>query len=480
MTEPLRVRFAPSPTGNLHVGGARTAIYNWALARGARLRGEDSAFVLRIEDTDPSRSTSENTAQILRSLRWLGLSWDEGLEPDAPERGDFGPYLQTERAQAGLYEQDFIKLKSAGLVYEEQDDAHGSGPAYRLDVKSAWPEPTIEFDDLVYGHISVAREQVEDFIIVRSDGSPTYNFAVVCDDARMRINTVVRGDDHISNTPKQLILYRALGYPQPRFAHLSMILGSDGKRLSKRHGATSVEAYQEAGYLPAALLNYLSLLGWAPDGQTTLFGARTLCERFDLRHVSRNPATFDTKKLNWINQQYIKAMGASAFVDAWLPFLQAYAHEQNWILPDDIEQRAWYEALYPLICERIDTLAEAAPKLAYLFSGEQLEMDEKSVVKILRGGGGTDAAEKAQSARTVLQAAQDTLGALRATWNLPHINAALDALLTKLDLKPKAFWQPLRVAICGNMVSPPLNESIALLDLDLVLTRLSRAAQLCA
>ncbi|MDR1016635.1 MAG: glutamate--tRNA ligase [Coriobacteriales bacterium] len=467
MSDQIRVRFAPSPTGYLHVGGARTAIYNWAFAR-----AHGGKFLLRIEDTDAQRSTPENTQQILRSLAWLGLDWDEGPTLDGSSRGDFGPYLQTERAE--LYEREFKKLQDAGLVYPEGDSA-----AWRFDVRRAWPERTIEFDDLVFGHIVVERDQVEDFIIKRSDGSPIYHFAVVVDDANMLISHVIRGDDHLSNTPKQIVLYRALGYRIPEFAHLSMILGDDGKRLSKRHGATSVEAYRGEGYLPEAMVNYLALLGWAPDGKTTLFARETLAAKFKLDHVSKNPATFDAKKLNWVNQQYIKQMGASAFVDAWWPYLIKAADAEDWQLPDPSARREWYEAMYALVCERIDTLAEAAPKLAYFFSGDHLAMDERSVQKVLRGGGGDNAAANAAAAKNALEAQKAALAALgSADWTLEPITAALDDALAKLALKPKLFWQPLRVAVCGNMVSPPLNESIALLDRVLVLTRIERALQL--
>jgi glutamyl-tRNA synthetase len=505
------VRFAPSPTGNLHIGGARTAIYNWAFAR--RNKG---SFILRIEDTDPERSTPENTAQIIRSLRWLGLTWDEGPEAG----GDFGPYLQTERF--ATYQQALERLKERDAVYpcfctaEElaaKREAALAAKAYagydrscrsippaeaqaRIDagephtwrLKVPLERGDVSFDDLVFGTTTFPIAQLDDFILVRTDGTPTYNYVVCIDDALMEITHVIRGDDHLSNTPKQILVYEALGVPTPRFAHLSMILGSDGKRLSKRHGATSVEAYQDEGYFPEALLNYLALLGWSLDGETTLFSADVLVENFSLERVSKNPAIFDEAKLAWVNANYLKALGAPAFVDALLPLLERYGLTREQPLLYDGEMvrisgepatpeavrasvagsRVWYEALYPLIAERARTTVEAIRMLVYFFGGDEVVFDEKSVEKCLR----------VEGAREALLRVRACLEDQRLAWETVSIEAALRSVPTELDRKPKQVFQAVRVAICGNMVSPPLFESLELLGRDYTLARLTHALTL--
>ena len=312
--KPVRVRFAPSPTGKLHIGGARTAIYNWAFARAM-----GGTFVLRIEDTDPERSTEENTQIILRALRWMGLDWDEGPEVG----GEFGPYFQTQRTQT--YADALERLRERDAVYacfctkEELDEKRAIAekteggyagydrtcrdlPRDEVEARISAGEPhvwrlkvpldhgPIEFDDAVYGHMSFPAEVMDDMILVRTDGSPTYNFAVVCDDANMGITHVIRGDDHLSNTPRQILIYEALGFEVPTFAHLSMILGADGKKLSKRHGATNVEEYRDRGYLSDSLVNFLALLGWSLDGETTIIDRETLCREFSLDRVTKKDA----------------------------------------------------------------------------------------------------------------------------------------------------------------------------------------------
>ena len=497
MNAPVRVRFAPSPTGNLHVGGARTAIYNWAFAR--RFGGR---FILRIEDTDPERSTTENIDQIVRALRWLGLDWDEGPEVG----GDFGPYRQTERQ--ALYDAGLARLQSAGAVYpcfcskeeltarrvtSSENSSGGpsgydrhcrnlstaeaarriqAGDPHTWRLKLALEHDPVMFTDAVFGRVSVPFAQLDDFILVRSDGTPTYNFAAVIDDAQMQISHVIRGDDHLSNTPKQILLYEALGLEPPVFAHLSMILGSDGSRLSKRHGATSVEAFRDSGYLPAALLNYLALLGWSLDGQTTLLNAELLCANFSLERVSKNPATFDQVKLDWVNAAYIKELGAAAFIDALTPWLAVagYSHDELVATPEEVvasiqNHRAWYESIYPLIAERVKNLAEAIPMIAYLFSGSTAELDDVSIDKCLRLEGIGDA----------LQAVIASLEDPELPWQAARIETALRQLPERLGLKPKLLFQAVRVAICGNMVSPPLFESLELIGRTNSLERLRTA-----
>ncbi|HIT51917.1 MAG TPA: glutamate--tRNA ligase [Candidatus Aveggerthella excrementigallinarum] len=486
MADTVRVRFAPSPTGELHIGGARTAIYNWAFARAM-----GGTFILRIEDTDPERSTEENKQVILRAMRWLGLDWDEGPEVG----GEFGPYLQTQRFDT--YAAALEELKARGAVYpcfctKEELDAkraaaeatEGGYSGYDRTCRALSPEEAqaridagephvwrlkvpedhgpIEFDDAVYGHMSFPADVMDDMILVRTDGTPTYNFAVVCDDANMRITHVIRGDDHLSNTPRQILIYEALGRPVPTFAHLSMILGSDGRKLSKRRNATSVEEYRDRGYLSDALVNFLALLGWSLDGETTIISREVLCSQFSLDRITKKDAVFDETKLDWMNGQYIKEMGADAWVQASRPWLvQAGATEA------DIDARPeWYAKLYPLVAERLARLDEAADKLAYLFWGGRVELDEKSVAKILTKDGAR--------ADEVLRAVRGILADESVPWECEPLQERVRALTEELDMKAKGVFQPVRVAVCGNMVSPPLFESVELLPREDVLARIDQ------
>lgn len=484
MAQPVRVRFAPSPTGKLHIGGARTAIYNWAFARAT-----GGAFVLRIEDTDPERSTEENTQIILRAMRWLGLDWDEGPEVG----GAHGPYRQTERMET--YAHALEDLKARGAAYpcfctkEELDAkraaAEACGGAYggydracrdidpgeaRARIEAGEPHVwrlkvpddrgPIEFDDAVYGPMSFPADVMDDMILVRSDGTPTYNFAVICDDANMGITHVIRGDDHLSNTPRQILIYEALGYAVPTFAHLSMILGADGKKLSKRHGATSVEEYRDQGYLPDTMVNFLALLGWSLDGETTIIPRDVLCSAFSLDRITKKDAVFDETKLSWMNGQYIQRMDPDAWVRLSRPWLiEAGATES------DIDERPeWYARLYPLLAERETRLSECAQKLPYLFWGPHVDLDETSVRKVLLKEGAR-AEEALRACRAVL--ADETI-----PWACDPLQNACRALVETLGMKAKLLFQPLRVAVCGSMVSPPLFESIELMDRADVLARI--------
>lgn len=481
MTDTVRVRFAPSPTGKLHIGGARTAIYNWAFARAM-----GGKFILRIEDTDPERSTEENTQIILRAMRWLGLDWDEGPEVG----GEFGPYHQTKRFDT--YTAALETLKERGAVYpcfctKEQLDAkrEAAGESYagydrtcrnlsaeeaqaRIDAGEphVWrlkvPENhgPIEFDDAVYGHMSFPADVMDDMILVRTDGTPTYNFAVVCDDANMQITHVIRGDDHLSNTPRQILIYEALGLEAPTFAHLSMILGADGKKLSKRHGATSVEEYKAQGFLPDTMVNFLALLGWSLDGETTIISRDVLCEKFGLDRITKKDAVFDETKLEWMNGQYIKAMDPAEWVELSRPWLiEAGA------TAEDIDARPeWYAKLYPLLAERETSLVDAAEKLPYMFWGANVTLDEKSVNKVLKKEGAR--------ADEALRACRDILADESRAWECEGLQQACRDLCEPMEIKPKNMFQPLRVAVCGNMVSPPLFESIELMERTDVLARI--------
>ena len=520
----VRVRFAPSPTGRLHVGGARTAIYNWAFARAM-----GGTFILRIEDTDPERSTEENVQVILNAMKWLELDWDEGPEVG----GASGPYFQTQRMDT--YAEALERLKERGAVYpcfctkeeldakrERAEKEEGGYAGYDRTCRDLDPaeaqsrieagEPhvwrlkvpldhgPIEFDDAVYGHVSFPADVMDDMIVVRTDGSPTYNFAVVCDDANMGITHVIRGDDHLSNTPRQILIYEALGYTVPTFAHLSMILGPDGKKLSKRHGAASVEEFRDRGYLPDAMVNFLALLGWSLDGETTLIDRDTLCSEFSLDRVTKKDAVFDETKLAWMNGQYIKEMGPVAWVEQAKPWLaQAVAEggivasataraeivptpnpsDPNAPQPEPFvpteealesarelvdEQPGWFTNLYPLVAERLNRLDEIPGKLSYLFWGANVRLDEKSVKKVLLK----------ESARPMeaLAACREVLASEMVGWESDALEAACRKKGEELDIKVKNLLQPLRVAVCGNMVSPPLFESIELLPRPDVLARI--------
>lgn len=484
-SKPVRVRFAPSPTGELHIGGARTAIYNWAFAKAM-----GGSFILRIEDTDPERSTEENKQVILRAMKWLGLTWDEGPEVG----GDFGPYLQTQRFNT--YTSALERLKQRDAVYpcfctkEELDEkraaaekSEGGYSGYdrtcrnlskeeaqrRIEAEEphVWrlkvPENhgPIEFHDAVYGDMSFPIEVMDDMILVRTDGTPTYNFAVVCDDANMQITHVIRGDDHLSNTPRQILIYEALGFEVPTFAHLSMILGADGRKLSKRRNATSVEQYQAMGYLPDALVNFLALLGWSLDGETTIIPREVLCKEFSLERITRKDAIFDETKLDWMNGEYIKAMGAKAWVDAVSPFLI----EAGLTTKEAIEENEeWYEKLYPLVAERMKRLTEAPEKLAFIFDGPTVKLDEKSVQKnLLKEGCRAD--EVLSKVRAIL--ADESI-----PWQCDPLQDTCRELVDTLGLKAKLIFQPIRVAVTGSQVSPPLFESIELMKRSDVVARI--------
>ena len=491
MTSSVRVRFAPSPTGKLHIGGARTAIYNWAFAR-----ANGGTFILRIDDTDPTRSTDENTQIILRAMRWLGLDWDEGPEVG----GDFGPYAQTERLD--MYKEAAQKLWDAGRAYPcfctteqlaadraaaqarkdpfqgyqrrcrdlSRDEAQAridAGEPYVLRIKVPADRGDVVIHDAVHGDVVFDAKELDDFVIFRSDGTPTYNFATVVDDAMMGITHVIRGDDHLSNTPRQVMVYEALEAPVPTFAHISMILGADGKKLSKRHGATSVEEYRDAGYLSDAFVNYLALLGWSLDGETTVIPRDVLASQFSLERISKNPATFDPKKLDWMNAEYINAMSDADFADQiMLPEL----HEAG-LIDDGFEaDEAWIDALAAIVKPRTKMPADAVGVAAPVFATAQtLEYDEKSVAKGL--------AKEGMGA--VLDAAREALEAVSANaWTPETIDGALEPLPEALDAKKRIVFQAVRVAVCGNMVSPPLGETMALIGKDDCLARIDRARAL--
>jgi len=491
-TTPVRVRFAPSPTGKLHVGGARTAIYNWAFAR-----ANGGTFILRIDDTDPTRSTDENTQVILRAMRWLGLDWDEGPEVG----GSYGPYWQTECLP--LYREAAERLVAEGKAYycfctpekleadrkaaqERKDPFQGyqrtcrdidpaeaqarvdAGEPYTIRIKVPLDRGDVIVHDAVHGDVTFNAKELDDFIIFRSDGTPTYNFATVVDDARMGITHIIRGDDHLSNTPRQIMVYEALGAPTPTFAHISMILGSDGKKLSKRHGATSVEEYRDAGYLSDAFVNYLSLLGWSPDGESTVISRERLASEFSLDHVSKNPAIMDPKKLDFINAEYLHAMSDRQFADqVLLPQLRAAGFEPADGLTHDI---AWYDLLAAALKPRTTLSADVVEQARFLYTADdELAYDEKSVKKWLAKAGAADSLE---AATTKLEELADD------QWTPATIEEALDPLPEQLGMGKGKVFQPIRVSVVGCAVSPGIGETLALAGREHTLARLAQGRTL--
>jgi glutamyl-tRNA synthetase len=415
----VRVRFAPSPTGLLHIGGGHTALFNWLFARHAG--GE---FRLRIENTDTSREVAEAAQQIEESLRWLGLDWD-------------GPVtFQLDRMER--CEEEARRLVGEGAAYEDEG-------AIRIRMPD---EGTTAWEDLVRGRIEYPNEKLEDLVAVRADGRPTYNFASPVEDWLDGITHVIRGEDHISNTPKQIRILEALGAPVPSYAHLANILGSDGRKLSKRHGAVSVEEFRRDGYYAPALLNYLALLGWSYDDRTEIFSRDELVRHFSLDRVGASPATFDYRKLTHLNGVYLRALPADEYADA----LVTYLREQGYDWDEDLVRRA-----APLVQEKIATFAEFPRFAGFLF--EPVEPD----TELLDGSA------------PLLAEARATLAAVE-PFDAEAIESSLRSLAERLGLKPRQAFQPIRVAVTGSAVSPGLFESLELLGREETLARLGRAS----
>jgi glutamyl-tRNA synthetase len=415
---PVRVRIAPSPTGLLHIGTARTALFNWLYAR-----HEGGEFRLRIENTDTSREVAEAVDQIQDSLRWLGLDWD-------------GPHtFQLDRMEDCRRVAD--QLLADGRAYEDEGAIRFRMPDEGV---TAW-------DDVVRGRIEYPNEKLEDVVIVRSDGRPTYNFASPMEDVWDGITHVIRGDDHIPNTPKQLNIIRAVGAEIPVYAHVPMIFGMDGKKLSKRHGAQAVEEFRTAGYLPETMLNFLALLGWAPDGETTLMGRDELVERFSLERVTPSPSQFDYQKLDWMNGVYLRELPPAEFAHRLLLWLGENGYDWD----AELVTRA-----APLVQEKIARLAEFPDFAGFFFH----DVEPASVD--LDGG------------TPMLTAAEEVLASLD-PFEAAAIEAALREAADRLELKPRQAFQPIRIAITGSKISPGLFESIELLGRDATLSRLRAA-----
>ncbi len=476
----LRVRFAPSPTGNLHVGGARTALYNYLLAR-----QQGGVFVLRIEDTDAVRSSEESVEAIFDALGWLGLSWDEG-----PRRGGaYGPYFQSERRV--LYREHAAKLRAHGPAYpcfctaeelearRQEMTARGEAPRYdrrclklssaEVDRRLAEGRPhalrfrcpdqgETEWQDVVRGAVRFRNDLLDDFVLLRSDGLPTYNFACVVDDRLMEITQVVRGDDHISNTPRQLLLYRAFGWDPPAFAHVPMILGPDGTRLSKRHGATSVQAYREMGYLPSALVNFLALLGWSYDGQRELFSLDELTQHFRLERVGSNPAIFNLEKLEWMNGQHLRNLPEELRVMLVTEFLANRGVDLNDRSAD------WVRVLVRAIGDRLKVLSDAERYAGFLFT-EEVVLETAAWAEVLDR---PDAGPRLAQLADRLEAAD---------WGLGSLEQTLRGLAAELGVSAGDLIHPSRIALTGKKVSPGIFEVIYLLGREAAVSRLREAAE---
>jgi glutamyl-tRNA synthetase len=474
----VRVRFAPSPTGYLHVGGGRTALYNWLFARS---RG--GVMILRSDDTDAERNTEEFRHDILDSLRWLGLDWDEGIEVGGPH----GTYRQSDRL--GRYREVAESLVASGHAYydlatREQLDALRSAaqsekrsPVYAGSYR-ATPDRTAEllasggkapirfsvprpgetvFDDVVRGPVNFDHADVDDFVMLRSDGTPTYHLASTVDDVDYEITHVVRGEDILPSTPKHILITAAMGAEPATYAHLSLLNGPDGSKLSKRHGDTAIRAYRDQGFVAPAVRNYLAILGWSPGGDEEIVSVDEMVQRFDLADVSRNPAVFDVTKLEWMNGVYLRAMPTEDLVAAAEELVAADLGK-----PLDEAQQDVLARVLPLVQERIKRLTDVAAQTRFLFV-DHVTYDEASWAKVM----GDRAAEILGRARRALEDLDD--------WSTEAIEVALRSMLEEAELSASKGLQPIRVAVTGSSVSPPLFESIELLGRDETLARLDGA-----
>lgn len=472
----VRVRFAPSPTGSLHIGGARTALFNWLFAR-----KHGGSFILRIDDTDLERSSEESYREILASLQWLGLEWDEG------------PYLQSERLE--LYRKAAETLLAEDKAYlcyctpeelaarRRQAQAEGRAPAYDGRCRNLTPEERCRLEDegrrpairlkvpntgttivkdVIRGEVVFDNSTLDDFIIVKSNGIPTYNFATVIDDHDLRITHVIRAEEHLSNTPKQILVAQALGYELPIYAHVPMILAPDRTKLSKRHGATSVEEYRAAGYLPEAIINYLSLLGWSPEGDEEILPLEEIIRQFSLEKVSKNAAIYDTKKLTWINGHYLRTLDLDKVTRLAIPFLQAKGFIPE-PLPED--SYPYVRAVVAAVRDRVKTLAEVADAASYFFANIT-EYEEKGVHKFFAAPGTAE----------LLKQAKERLKGLE-PFTKETTEKAYRELAEELGIPAGQLIHPTRLAVSGRTMGPGLFDILELLGKDKVLARLEQAIQ---
>jgi glutamyl-tRNA synthetase len=475
----IRVRFAPSPTGYLHVGGARTALFNWLFAR-----HHGGTFILRIEDTDAERSTPESTRAIFEGLTWLGLNWDEG-----PDRGGpFGPYVQTERKS--IYHEVVDQLLARGEAYpcfctpdelkarREAALAAGRPPGYdgrcrELDageraarkaaggsmaIRVTTPPGESSWVDAIKGEIRFEHKNLEDFVILKSDGNPTYNFAATVDDIRMEITHVLRGDDHVSNTPRQIILYRALGAPLPVFGHLPMILGGDGTRLSKRHGATAVDAYADMGFLPDAMVNYLALLGWSYDGTREIFSREELIKVFTLERCGSNPSIFDIQKLEWLNGLYLREMPVDDRTRLVATFLAARG-----LWPRTGRDATWLARVVEAVGERLKKINDVLEVAGFLFTPE-LMLDPAAVEDL----------KKMKRVDEILPRLSEYVATLE-PFDVTTAETELRKTADALGVKAGDLIHPLRLALTGQKTGPGIFETLVLVGREEALERLAAA-----
>jgi glutamyl-tRNA synthetase len=470
MPDPIRVRFAPSPTGYLHVGGARTALFNWLYARKT-----GGVFVLRIEDTDRERSTDASTRTILDGMSWLGLHWDEGPVHQADglprHQADARRLLENGQAYRCFCTPEELAAKREEMKHEYRYDGKCRAiPQAQSDGRAAAGEPhTIRFrvpegvtawDDIVHGDTRFENASIDDFIILRTDGTPIYNLAVVSDDIDMRITHVIRGDDHILNTPKQILLYQALGAPVPLFGHLPMILGGDGRKLSKRHGATAVGDYAQLGVLPEALFNFLALLGWNPGDEREVMAVDELVEAFTLERINKKSAVFDTEKLFWMNGRYLEKKPVEELFALVAPLLV----QEGLVTQAEIDaRRDWLLHLLELLKVRARSVNEI-PGMARVYLADEVEYDADSVAKQWKD---PLTGERLTAARAALEALEP--------WTVEAIEPALRAAAEQLGVGFGKVAQPLRVALTGSSASPGIDHVVYLLGREGAVRRIDRA-----
>ncbi|RSK25524.1 glutamate--tRNA ligase [Bacillus sp. HMF5848] len=478
MSNEIRVRYAPSPTGHLHIGNARTALFNYLFAR-----SQNGTFVIRIEDTDQKRNIEGGEESQLKYLKWLGMEWDESVDVG----GEYGPYRQSERLP--IYKQYYEELLEKGLAYKcycteeelekerEEQLAKGQTPAYskkccsltvseqeakqaegrQASIRFKVPAGRIySFNDLVKGDVSFESDGIGDWVIVKKDGMPTYNFAVAVDDHLMKISHVLRGDDHISNTPKQLMIYEALGWDAPQFGHMTLIVNEDKKKLSKRDETIIqfIEQYEELGYLPEALFNFIALLGWSPGGEQEIFTKDEFVSIFDVKRLSKSPAVFDRQKLTWMNNQYVKSCDLDRLIELTMPHL-----ERAGLLEGKTEQ--WARELIELYQEKMSFAAEIV-ELSDVFFKDELSFDEESK-EVIEG----------EQVPVILEALIKELESLE-SFEADNIKAAVKNVQKQTGQKGKNLFMPIRIAATGQMHGPDLMKSIALLGKENVINRMSK------
>ena len=477
----VRVRFAPSPTGPLHIGGARSALFNYLYAR-----GHNGTFIVRIEDTDLERSNRESEADILEAMRWLGIDWDEGIE----KGGDYGPYRQTERLEMYRdYAQQLIDKGSAYQCYCSQEEIEAdreramasggvvvySGKCRELNdeekeaQQAAGRKPVVRFrvpadqvltiEDQVRGPISFDSNGVGDYVIIKSDGIATYNFAAVIDDYTMKISHVIRGEEHLSNTPRQLVVYDAFGWDRPQFAHVSLILGKDKKKMSKRDGATSVFQYRDQGYLPEALVNFLALLGWSPGTDEELFSMEELISQFSLERVAKNPAVFDFDKVKWMNGMYIRKLPKEAVADGIRPYLSGYLENMP-----VAEQDVWLSYVAEALFERINTFAEISGALD-VFMKEDIVLEDQAREII-----------EQEEARQVIALFKDKLQQ-SADVTPEVVKELIKETGKELGVKGKGLFMPVRIGISGELHGPDLANTVVILGREKTVKRIDNVLQ---